>query len=157
MNVEIERKFLVADATIVERADGPPARLKQGYLATGETNVRVRVSPEKSWLTIKGKTIGISRAEFEYEIPRDDAELMLTTLSRGIVIEKDRYLVREGAFTWEVDVFHGANAPLLLAEIELDSESETVEIPDWVGEEVSGDARFKNARLAVRPYGSWAR
>jgi adenylate cyclase len=128
----------------------------QGYLAsTPRVTVRVRVKGNKGIMTVKGATQGISRAEFEYPIPVEDARTMLDTLAETGIVDKVRYQVPCGAHTWEVDVFAGDNAGLVLAEVELGSEDESFERPDWIGEEVSDDSRYYNANLARHPYRSW--
>ena len=156
MAVEIERKFLVADPSIVEEAALPRSEIRQAYLAAGAVSVRVRTVDSRGRLTVKGPTRGIRRAEFEYDIPLRDAEEMMASLRQGEIIEKTRYRIEEDGFLWEVDVFGGANAPLVLAEIELDNEGVAVPRPDWLGEEVSGDPRFSNASLALHPFGAWS-
>lgn len=153
MGIEIERKFLVKnDGWKVRASEG--SLCLQGYLvADREKTVRVRVMGDVGYLTIKGATEGISRMEFEYEIERPDAEYMLMLCDRRI--EKIRYFVEEGGLTWEVDVFEGANAGLVMAEIELDSEEREILVPHWAGEEVSGDQRYYNSYLAIHPFSSW--
>ena len=155
MAFEIERKFLVADPSIVERTALPASEMRQAYLSTGAVSIRVRIANERARLTVKGPARGIRRAEFEYEIPLGDAEEMMETLRQGEIIEKTRYEVAETGLVWEVDVFRGANAPLVLAEVELDREDVAVTKPAWVGEEVSEDPRFSNASLALNPFGAW--
>lgn len=155
MTKEIERKFVVTgEAWRVSAANGMPYR--QGYLTTGTAvTVRVRVAGERGYLTIKGLHAGLSRAEFEYEIPLTDAEQMLTHLCSTPPVEKVRYRVEHAGLIWEVDEFTGANAPLVLAEVELDSETQPVTLPDWVGQEVSTDRHYTNAYLAQQPYSTW--
>ena len=155
MAFEIERKYLVADPSIVDRTVLPPSAMRQAYLSTGAVSVRVRIANGRARLTVKGPTHGIRRAEFEYEIPLGDAEEMMKSLRQGEVIEKTRYERAEGGLVWEIDVFGGANAPLMVAEVELDDEDAEVTKPTWVGEEVSGDPRFGNASLALNPYSGW--
>lgn len=154
MAVEIERKFLVRDASWRE---GEPAgmRMSQGYLSRerGRT-VRVRLAGNQAWLTIKGMAEGISRPEYEYNIPVEDAAELLS-LCTGSVIDKTRYPIAYGGHVWEVDVFHGENAGLIVAEVELADESEIPEMPPWVGEEVSEDRRYANSMLAERPFSEW--
>jgi len=155
MGVEIERKFLVKNTSWRDAVEGQDAIL-QGYLAeTERASVRVRVKGDRGFLTIKGATAGVSRAEFEYGIPLEDARAMLDTLSSLAVIEKVRYRVRSGRHLWELDVFAGENAGLVLAELELTSEDEPFELPDWAGEEVSSDARYYNLSLARNPFSRW--
>ncbi|NCA69629.1 MAG: CYTH domain-containing protein [Sphingobacteriia bacterium] len=155
MAVEIERKFLVEGESwraAVERRD----TILQGYLVeSGPLTLRVRVKGGRGFLTIKGATTGVSRIEYEYEIPLADAREMLETLTCLPVIEKVRHLVRHGEHLWEIDVFAGANAGLVLAEIELTAEDESFDRPDWAGPEVSDDPRYFNRNLASHPYTHW--
>ncbi|MEJ2406150.1 MAG: CYTH domain-containing protein [Candidatus Thiodiazotropha sp.] len=155
MAIEIERKYLVINdnwkGNVVSQAV-----IKQGYLATTEqASVRVRVDGEQANLNIKGTTVGISRREYEYPIPLQQAEEMLDHLVSGAVIDKVRYKVRHGEHIWDLDRFMGANEGLVVAEVELRDEGEGFEIPDWVGEEVSGDIRYYNASLVTNPYCDW--
>lgn len=158
MGIEIERKFLVNGngwRTSIGQA-APGVRYRQGYLPTDSSvTVRVRVAGERAYLTIKGLHAGLSRAEFEYEIPLADAEQMLETLCLQPIIEKTRYRVPHAGLTWEVDEFGGANAPLVLAEIELESEAQLLNTPDWIGPEVSSDVRYTNFYLSQYPYSTW--
>jgi adenylate cyclase len=155
MAIEIERKFLVIDERWREQA-GPGVRLMQGYLvSTPRLTLRARLDGEQGRLTIKGATRGISRSEYEYAIPAADARAMMSELAETGIIDKLRYLVRCGAQTWEVDVFAGDNAGLVLAEIELQSEDEAFERPRWLGAEVSDDPRYFNANLARHPFKDW--
>ena len=156
MGVEVERKFLVVDDSW--RAEVTKAtRIVQGYLArTGRVTLRVRVKGEAGFVTIKGETRGISRSEFEYPIPLADARAMLDGLADGPVVDKVRHLVPVGGHTWEVDVIEGANAPLVMAEVELGDPDEPFELPSWAGQDVSDDARYYNANLAQAPYSTWA-
>lgn len=155
MAVEIERKFLVRNENW--RSSVEDARpIQQGYLADGgQTTVRVRRYGDLAYLTLKGASSGISRLEFEYRIPLADAEVMLRELAGTSLIEKTRYRVRCGDHVWDLDVFEGDNAGLVLAEVELDAEDAEFERPDWAGEEVSDDPRYFNASLARHPYQSW--
>lgn len=155
MAKEIERKFLVTSEDWKTDA-GAGTAMRQGYLCLeGDRTVRVRLTDDSAKLTIKGARQGISRSEYEYGIPEDDAREMLDSLCRGTPIVKTRYRVEHGGHTWEVDVFEAANEGLVLAEVELDSEDETVELPDWAGREVTDDERYYNAFLARQPFGSW--
>jgi adenylate cyclase len=155
MPTEIERKFLVANDQWREQADGGTC-MRQGYLcADRQRAVRIRLSDTSARLTIKGAGQGISRSEYEYDIPESDAREMLQSLCVHEPIAKTRYRVRHGAHVWEVDVFEGANAGLVLAEVELDEAHESVELPDWVGPEVSGDEHYYNAYLARHPFTCW--
>ena len=152
MAKEIERKFLVKDSWQPQSAG---IKIAQGYLSTvPERTVRVRIKGEKGYLTIKGKNVGVSRAEYEYEIPRQDAEEMLQLAEQPILV-KTRYLEQQGEFTWEVDVFSGENQGLVVAEIELPAEDAEFLRPAWLGQEVSGDVRYYNANLIKRPFSLW--
>lgn len=152
MAAEIERKFLVKEGW---RPQANGVRIAQGYLSTvPERTVRVRIKGEKGYLTVKGRNAGIRRAEYEYEIPLADAEEMLSLCEQPL-IEKRRYLEPFGGFTWEVDVFAGANEGLIVAEIELPAEDTPFEKPAWLGAEVSGDARYYNSSLIRHPYRDW--
>lgn len=137
MNVEIERKFLVKSEAWRGLAEG--VRFRQGYLQTHPCTVRVRTEGERGVLTIKGQTRGFSREEFEYEIPRGDADRMLDTLALPSLIDKIRYKIPYQGFVWEVDEFLGDNAGLVVAEIELSDEGQAFERPGWIGE--GGDGR----------------
>ena len=151
--MEIERKFLVRGQPW--RGAESQLPIRQGYLATGGTaTVRVRVGPEMAWLTVKGPTRGISREEYEFTIPRADGEAMLK-LCGELVVEKVRHHLQVGEHWWEIDVFAGANAGLVTAEIELDHEEEEFVRPSWLGEEISFDKRYSNSSLAKRPYSTW--
>ncbi|OUO50333.1 adenylate cyclase [Parabacteroides sp. An277] len=153
--IEIERKFLVAGNFM--RDVYAERRIVQGYIcsAPGRT-VRVRIRDEAGFLTIKGPTDakGMSRYEFEQSIPLEEAEKLLDLCEPG-AIDKIRYLARIGKHTWEIDVFHGANEGLVLAEVELESETEEFERPAWLGREVTGDRRFYNSSLTKHPYSEW--
>ncbi len=156
MGVEIERKFLVVGDDW-RSAVSSSTRIVQGYLAsTPEVTVRVRVRGERAYLTIKGRSSGISRSEYEFDIPVADAEVMLTDLAQGPVIEKTRHLLEVDGHTWELDVFAGANEGLVMAEIELGSADEQFTVPSWAGRDVSDDARYYNVNLARTPYSHWA-
>lgn len=147
MAVEIERKFLVTRPDWRETAS-EGRRIRQGYLATGGVQVRIRRSGDEAFLTIKGLRKGISRAEFEYPIPIADAETLLDKLCPHPPIEKTRYEVRHKDHLWEVDVYSGRHAGLVVAEVELGALDETFASPPWVGEDVTGDQRYSNAVLA---------
>lgn len=150
MGIEIERKFLVHGEAWRGKV-WTSSSLRQGYLSHGEgTTVRVRTDQTRAWLTIKTQTRGITRGEFEYSIPVDDAEKLLDACGSR-VIEKVRHIVPYGRLRWEIDVFGGKNAGLVLAEIELSSEQEKFDRPDWIGAEVSGDPRYYNSNLAMHP------
>ena len=156
MGIEIERKFLVVGDEW-RAAVSSATRIRQGYLAQTDTaTVRVRVRGDRGYVTIKGASVGIARSEFEYEIPVPDALAMLDTLAQGPVIDKVRHLVPVGRHMWEVDVFAGANAPLVMAEVELADAAEEFVTPDWAGQDVSEDSRYYNVNLARAPYSTWA-
>ncbi|QZA77507.1 CYTH domain-containing protein [Deefgea tanakiae] len=155
MAVEIERKFLVASDAWREQISHS-TRIAQGYLCTDpERTVRVRTKGEAAFLTIKGKNAGISRAEFEYAIPVADALAMLQLCPN--VLDKTRHLVNVDGHTFEVDEFHGANAGLIVAELELSSEDAAYPQPAWLGAEVSGDTRYYNSALSITPFSQWAK
>lgn len=153
MSKEIERKFLIKNEDWRKNAKG--SYLKQGYLSS-ETNrtVRVRIKGDKGFLTIKTATIGISRFEYEYEIPLNDAKELLDLCPRPI-IEKTRYEVPYENNLWEVDVFEGENKGLIFAEVELANEDQKVSIPDWIGEEITDNPAYRNSNLAKRPFSKW--
>lgn len=155
MAVEIERKFLVHHE-LWNALDKPiPNFLKQGYISTDPNKtLRVRATNDKGFITIKGKTHGMSRLEFEYEIPKHEALALLENFTEQN-IEKYRYLITHQDKTWEVDVFKGANEGLIVAEIELKSETEMFDKPTWVHTEVTDDPRYYNSRLSIEPYLSW--
>ena len=151
MPIEIERKFLLAG----EPPSSEGVEMKQAYLCKDpERTVRVRFEGERAVLTIKGRSVGVTRPEFEYEIPVEDARELMK-LSVGDVVEKKRHYYHLGRHVWEVDVFHGANAGLVVAEIELNDEHEAFEKPEWIGAEVSDDRRYSNASLSTSPYTKW--
>ena len=153
MGVEIERKFLVRDASVLDGNDGIPYR--QGYLSIDvDRTVRIRRAGPHAYVTIKGRSHGATRAEFEYEIPLDDADALLA-LCLPPIIEKVRHRVPHAGLVWEVDVFGGANDGLVVAEVELPSEDTVVDLPSWVGAEVTGDPRYYNANLITNPYRYW--
>ena len=154
MGIEIERKFLLTGSQWKELAPGTPYR--QGYLnSTKERTVRVRTIADKGFLTIKGVSVGATRVEYEYEIPHKDADALLNELCEKPLIEKNRYKIAHHGFTWEVDEFFGENDGLVVAEIELESEDQSFDKPEWVGEEVTGDPRYYNSSLIKEPYAQW--
>ncbi len=151
--LEIEKKFLVKE-DIFPRTDQADI-MKQGYLSVDkERVVRVRIEGEKAWLTIKGRLQGISRPEFEYEIPVADAAQLLK-LCINFTIEKIRHRIPENGILWEVDEFLGLNKGLILAEIELENEDQEVVLPGWIGQEVTHDYRYYNSWLSANPYSTW--
>ncbi|WP_456386377.1 CYTH domain-containing protein [Desulfolithobacter sp.] len=155
MGLEIERKFLVRGDTWRNESDGIPYR--QGYLCLDrERTVRVRtIDEQQGFVTIKGASAGVTRMEFEYSIPVQDALTMLDNLCEKPLIEKKRYTIMDNGHTWEVDEFFGENQGLIIAEIELTSEDQEFSKPDWVGEEVTGDPRYFNSSLIRAPYATW--
>lgn len=159
MALEIERKFLVKNDNWLDRIS-ESTRLRQGYLTPsldhGKASVRVRVDGKHGYLNIKSVQLGIHRHEFEYVVPLHEANEMLDTLSSGPIIDKTRHLVPNGKHVWEVDVFHGDNEGLVVAEIELESLDEAFEVPDWAGADVSDDPRYYNVSLSQRPFKDWA-
>ncbi len=153
MATEIERKFLVENDTWRDGTVG--VRIAQGYLARdGNSTVRIRIGGQQAWITVKSRSIGISRLEFEYEIPLEDAREMLE-LCHPSVIHKTRHEIAYAGHVWEVDVFAGENQGLIVAEVELEHESISPEIPPWIGAEVSDDPRYGNSRLSVHPFKNW--
>jgi adenylate cyclase len=156
MGIEIERKFLIREGYENKwKGDSGGTPFVQGYLCKerGRT-IRVRIAGQKAFLTIKGEVHGISRPEFEYEVPLNDASAMLL-LCEGPLVEKTRHLVSHEGHLWEVDVFGGKNAGLIVAEIELDDVEQQVPLPEWVGQEVTGDIRYYNSSLSRHPFGEW--
>ena len=160
MGMEIERKFLVDEARLRPLLSGGEA-LRQGYLADNESMaVRVRIAGDKAWLTIKGAgrahaSGAVARAEFEYAIPREDADQMLDQLVQGACVSKTRYRIANAGYVWEVDVFEGANQGLIVAEVEMESAQSEPPLPAWVAEEVSADPRYLNVNLAKCPFSQW--
>ena len=155
MALEIERKFLVKKELWKGVIKPKGKEIRQGYLSLDpERTVRVRIKADKGYLTVKGKSKGASRSEFEYEIPKSEAEEMLSTLCMA-TLSKIRYEVHHQGKIWEVDEFLDANHGLLLAEIELESEEEHFTLPLWIGDEVTADIRYYNSNLIVQPFSSW--
>lgn len=156
MAVEIERKFLIKNEDWKNDPNLTAGLvIKQGYLnLEPKKTVRVRTKGEKAFLTIKGKSDGISRLEFEYEIPVTDA-LALLQLSDYPLIEKTRFNLPIGSLIWEIDVFEGDNQGLEIAEVELNSVDQHIDLPSWVGREVSAEARYFNGQLVQNPYKNW--
>lgn len=146
MPKEIERKFLVRDPSVLSGREGRP--IVQGYLSKGSMTVRIRTVGDEAFLTLKGRSCGLARDEFEYPIPRADALEMLETYCGDRLIRKTRFLVPYRTHVFEVDVFEGGLAGLVIAEVELAGEDEWVDLPDWIGPEVTHDSRFGNFDLA---------
>ncbi len=155
MGKEIERKYLVTSDTWRDLAEG--THYKQGYLnSTKERVVRVRTIDENAFMTVKGLTRGATRLEFEYSIPVDDAITLLDELCEQPIIDKHRYKVAYEGLIWEIDEFHGENEGLIVAEVELESEDQQFEKPNWIGEEVSSDPRYFNSNLIAHPFSKWS-
>ena len=155
MAYEIERKFLVDGDYKSKSFKAYP--IKQGYLSlTGVSVVRVRLKGEKAYITVKSSVVSgtLKRNEWEYEIPKDDAEEMLKLCEESL-IDKTRYLVKVGKHVFEVDEFNGDNEGLLIAEVELEHEDEHFEKPEWLGEEVTDNVRYYNSFLSIHPYNKW--
>ncbi|MCK4871431.1 MAG: CYTH domain-containing protein [Phycisphaerales bacterium] len=159
MPTEIERKFLIRDDAWQALADAGVA-CRQGYISTEPAcAVRVRIIGDRATLSIKalasdGRDLA-TRLEYEYPIPTSEAEEMLANLCAGAIIEKTRRRLSHAGMMWEIDVFHGDNAGLVVAEVELESRDQHIDLPTWVGDEVTDDSRYLNVNLAVRPYTTW--
>lgn len=154
MGVEIERKYLVKGDDW--KTQGKGQLYQQGYLSShSDRTVRVRTVGDSGYLTIKGKTAGASRPEYEYPIPFPDAQFMLDQLCEQPIIKKTRYEISYQGLVWEVDEFHEENLGLVVAEVELTDEQQTVELPDWVDREVTGEAKYYNANLIRHPFSQW--
>lgn len=145
--IEVERKFLLDWPEWLEGREG--IEIRQGYVCTGDCVVRARIMGKRGCIVLKGKTEGLQRSEYEYEIPRGDAERILDMFCGDRIIEKIRYEVEYGNHVWELDRFQGRHEGLFLAEVELNHPDEEIEIPPWVGREVSGDPAYFNAALAL--------
>lgn len=154
MGREIERKFLVRDNRYRQLAR--PIRYRQGYLSTAkERVVRVRIKADDAYVAIKGTTKGITRTEYEYQIPVAEAEHILAELCEKPIIEKDRYKIKHNGLEWDVDEFRGANEGLVVAEVHLDNENQQIELPEWIGREVSGEPKYFSSSLVQNPYSKW--
>lgn len=153
MGTEIERKFLVTGS---DWQTAEPTYYCQGYLNRDRSRtVRVRIAGDNGVLTIKGPTIGASRPEFEYGVPLEDAKAMLE-LCDGPIVEKNRRVVEHAGLDWEIDEFLGDNEGLVVAEVELESEDQAIELPPWVGKEVTDEFRYYNSNLSKTPFKTWA-
>ncbi len=155
MAKEIERKYLVINNNwqnnIIRKSV-----YRQGYMSSNKNcSVRIRISENRATINIKSATLGITRDEYEYEIPLDDANEMLDKLCTKPLIEKTRHYVKENDSTWELDVFSGDNEGLIVAEIELDDADQLIKLPDWAGKEVSDDPKYYNVCLVNNPYKDW--
>lgn len=155
MAIEIERKFLLKDDSWRQSADAGTA-YRQGYLiGAKQASVRVRIEGDQAFLNIKSMTLGVTRHEYQYPIPLAEANEMLDMLCEKPLVEKVRYRVQHAGHEWEIDVFGGVNAGLVVAEVELQSEQEPLSLPDWIGVEVSADPRYYNVNLVKHPYTAW--
>ena len=153
MNVEIERRFLVNESKLILPKN--KKTIKQAYLFSNtDQALRVRIIDNKSFITYKHKKSKINRYEFEYSIPKDDAEKLIQ-LSNNYIIHKDRYYQPIGKCTWEIDVFYGENEGLVIAEIELDDENDEIHLPDWIDREISTEKKYFNFNLSKEPYLKW--
>ena len=154
MAIEIEKKFLIKYIPFKEVKYSQ--KIRQGYIFSDKSKViRVREKGDDYFLTIKGNKIGISRFEFEYQIPKNDALELLKIFSKIGSISKTRHYIDYNGHTWEIDEFHGKNNGLVVAEIELESEDEEFDIPEWILKEVTSDPRFYNMNLMVHPFSEW--
>jgi adenylate cyclase len=155
MPLEIERKYLLKTdrwRALVEKS----TPMRHGYLSAegGKASVRVRIQGDVGMLNVKAATVGVARAEFEYEIPIAHAAQMLETLCNQLIL-KTRHYLHHGGLLWEIDAFEGENAGLVVAEVELEQEDQAIDFPDWLGEEVTHLHRYYNTRLAVHPFQGW--
>lgn len=156
MATEIEHKFLLRDDRWRQQVERS-VQMRQGYLISdARCSVRVRVAGVQGFLNIKSGTLGIQRSEYEYAIPLAEAEEILDTLCEQPLLEKTRHFVYCGDHLWEIDEFAGANAGLIVAEVELSHPEEPFTRPDWAGEDVSYDIRYYNSQLARHPYNTWS-
>lgn len=154
MGIEIERKFLVKSDEW--RPLGKQIFYQQGYLlADKNRTIRIRTFDEKGFITIKGSSKGISRSEFEYEIPVEEAKMILETLCEKPLIKKYRTKIKFNNLIWEVDEFIDENYGLIIAEVELEHENQKIKIPNWIGKEVSGDIKYNNSMLVKNPFTKW--
>jgi len=155
MGKEIERKFLI-DPDKWQRVSKPKGQLyRQGYLSTDPNRtIRVRLTDTNGYITIKGISVNATRSEYEYEIPASEAKELLDSLSVSELV-KTRYKIDHGKKVWEVDEFSGDNTGLIVAEIELTSEDEYFDTPDWIGKEVTGEEKYYNSNLTINPYKNW--
>ena len=151
--LEIERKYLIKKD--LWKPVGKGNLIQQGYLSvTGKSVVRIRITDNNAFITIKGVNIGITRVELEYEIPKNEAEILMK-MCLNDPVEKTRYMEKVGNLCWEIDVFKGRNKGLVLAEVELENELQEIEFPAWIGKEVTEDYRYYNSWLSQNPYTSW--
>jgi adenylate cyclase len=154
MGIEIERKFLVINNQW--RGGSPGILYRQGYLSMEKKRVvRIRCAGSQAFLTIKGPSTGRQRLEYEYEIPQDEANELMDELCIRPIIEKYRYKVAYAGLIWEIDEFLGKNQGLVLAEVELEESEQKVDLPNWIGEEVTGDPKYYNVNLVSNPFNEW--
>ena len=160
MPIEIERKFLIKNNSWLEQVSHS-SRIRQGYFAHPDSNnaakasLRVRIEDQKANINIKSATLGMRRMEYEYPVPVNEATEMLDQLCETPQIDKTRHQIKTGQHVWEIDVFYGDNEGLIVAEIELTTENEVFEIPDWLGDEVTDNIRYYNVNLLKHPYKNW--
>ncbi|PIE45843.1 MAG: adenylate cyclase [Gammaproteobacteria bacterium] len=156
MSIEIERKYLIKNDKWKSQVN-EAQHITQGYIKTEDATVRIRCYKDDhtAEITIKGKRKGISRLEFEYAIPYTDAREMQDKLCQTRLVEKTRHLIEYKGLLWELDEFHGENDGLFVAEVELTDENQTIELPDWVSEDVSFDSKYRNSRLCINPFKNW--
>ena len=156
MGIEIERKFLVKKDKWAQVVKKEKSLFRQGYiLSDQQKTVRVRLTDTEAFLTIKGQTVGASRPEFEYSVPKEDAQHMLDNFCISELSKIRYFILHHDGYTWEVDEFLGQNEGLIVAEIELGSEDELFLLPDWVDKEVTAEKKYTNSNLAVKPYKNW--
>lgn len=154
MGIEIERKFLVKSSEW--KSLGKRIFYQQGYLLSDKNRtIRIRTIEDKGFITIKSSVLGISRNEFEYEIPVEEARVILETLCEKPFIKKYRTKIQLNELVWEVDEFIDENDGLVIAEVELENENQKIDIPNWIGEEVSGDKKYFNSMLVKNPFTNW--
>ncbi|MCC6372526.1 MAG: CYTH domain-containing protein [Bacteroidia bacterium] len=155
MPTETEHKYLVNKELWQLVKPYKSTRIQQAYLSTDpDKTIRVRTSGDNGYITIKGRSLNYSLAEYEYAIPLTEAQELIANFCLAVV-EKTRHLVKHGSHVWEVDEFLGSNAGLIVAEIELSSNDEVYELPEWVGQNVSDDVRYANSNLGLKPYSTW--
>lgn len=154
MALEIERKFLIATDKLPALDNGIP--IVQGYIPTSNgTTVRVRIAGEQGFICVKSRKTQLSRNEYEFPIPIADARELLANACHDRRIEKHRFLIPQQELKWEIDVFHGSNKGLIVAEIELQSEDQIFALPDWICDEVTYDNKYSNFNLTIHPYSHW--
>lgn len=154
MGIEIERKFLVNEQLLPKLQNG--IKIEQGYISSNENGVvRVRIKDNQGYLTIKSLTKSITRSEYEYEIPLEDAKEILENICIESRISKTRYIIPHSSLIWELDIFHGQNSGLIIAEVELKEENQIIDLPNWVEKEVSYEEKYFNSNLINMPFCKW--